>query len=97
MISGMLRIFRSQNRKQHGTTISRICISAIPLACLLAAGSALAHHSASQYDAAKRVMLIGTLSKVDWRNPHVEVSLEVKDGNGPAKSGWSRPCHLTDS
>lgn len=86
MISGMFRIFRSQSRKPHGAaTISRICITAIPLACLLAAESASAHHSAVQYDAAKRVMLTGTLTKVDWRNPHVELSLEVKDDSGHAK------------
>ena len=85
MTSGMFRTFRIQWRNQGAATTSRLCIAAIPLACLLAAGSASAHHSGTQYDAAKRVMLTGTVTKVDWRNPHVEISLEVKDDNGHAE------------
>ena len=86
MISGMLRIFHSQSRKKYGAaTTSRICVTAIPLACLLAAGSAAAHHSASQYDRDKRVVVTGTLTKIDLRNPHIEVSLEVKHDSGHAE------------
>ena len=86
MISGMLMVSHSQSRKQNGAaTTSRISITTVLLGCLLAAGWVSAHHSASQYDAAKRVMLTGTLAKVDWRNPHIEVSLEVKDDSGHAK------------
>ena len=85
MTSGIVRIFRSQSRKQYGlATTCRIYTTAIPLACLLAAASASAHHSATQYDRDKRVVLTGSLTKVDWRNPHIEFSLEVKDGNGHA-------------
>lgn len=86
MTSGMFRIFRSQSRKAcWAATTFRSWITAISLVCVLAAGSASAHHSATQYDAAKRVTLTGTLTKVDWRNPHIEISLEVKDDSGHAK------------
>jgi hypothetical protein len=30
----------------------------------------------------KRVTLKGTVSKVEWRNPHVVIYMDVKDGDG---------------
>jgi hypothetical protein len=36
----------------------------------------------SQYDQTKKVTITGTLTKVDWRNPHIEFSLDVKDDSG---------------
>jgi cyclase len=42
-----------------------------------------AHHSfAAEFDASKRVTLKGIVTKVDWRNPHIYVYLNVKDENG---------------
>ena len=39
---------------------------------LLAAAPLLAHHSfAAEYDAKKPIELKGTITKVDWMNPHV--------------------------
>ena len=50
---------------------------------LLAAGAALAHHSfAAEFDGSKRVTLKGTVTKVDWRNPHIYVYLNVKEEGG---------------
>ena len=44
--------------------------------------SAWAHHNMSAvFDFNDRVMLSGTLSKVDWRNPHIEVVVNTKSGN----------------
>lgn len=41
----------------------------------------IAHHSfAAEFDAGKTVTLHGTISKVDWINPHIFVYLDVKDG-----------------
>ena len=34
------------------------------------------------FDTSKTVMLTGTLTKVDWRNPHIELSLDVADHTG---------------
>jgi len=62
--------------------------ASIALGVILAAGAARAHHNASNIDFTKRVTLTGTLTKLDWRNPHVEFSLEVKGDNGQAES-WS--------
>ena len=41
------------------------------------AGTAWAHHNmAVTYDFNNRVMLTGTLTKIDWRNPHIELTVE---------------------
>jgi hypothetical protein len=46
------------------------------------AGTALAHHNMSAiYDFNDRVTMTGTLSKIDWRNPHIELTVETKDSN----------------
>jgi hypothetical protein len=48
----------------------------------------LAHHSvAGQFDSSKRVELTGTISDVDWINPHVYIHLDVKDDKG-AVTPW---------
>jgi len=46
-------------------------------------GSAGAHHSvAGQFDNAKRTKITGTISKIDWINPHTYVYLDVKNDKG---------------
>jgi hypothetical protein len=50
---------------------------------LLAAAPLLAHHSfAAEYDAKKPIELKGTITKVDWMNPHVYFYIDVKDDGG---------------
>lgn len=44
---------------------------------LLAALPAWAHHGWSSFDLSKPIYLEGRASKVAWRNPHVELELEV--------------------
>ena len=49
----------------------------------LFAGSLLAHHGrGATYDMNKRVTLKGSVSRVDWRNPHVVIYMDVKDAGG---------------
>lgn len=44
---------------------------------------AVAHHSfAAVFDAQKPVRLQGTLSKIEWENPHVHIYLAVPSSNG---------------
>ena len=46
-------------------------------------GSASAHHSvAGQFDNAKRTKITGTISKIDWINPHTYIYLDVKGDKG---------------
>jgi len=43
----------------------------------------LAHHSfAAEFDASKAVRVTGTLTKVEWTNPHIYFYLDVKDDTG---------------
>ena len=43
----------------------------------------LAHHSfAAEFDDAKKVMLKGSVVKVEWMNPHIWVYVDAKDDNG---------------
>jgi len=64
-------------------------ISAAALAFLLLAGTAWAHHNMSaMFDFNDRVTLTGTLSKVDWRNPHIGLTVDVK-GDGDKVQSWS--------
>jgi Family of unknown function (DUF6152) len=52
-------------------------------ALLLTAVSAWAHHSfAAEYDAKKPVTLTGTVTKVEWMNPHIFFYVDVKDSEG---------------
>jgi len=43
---------------------------------------ALAHHSLALYDSTKPVMITGTVTKVEWINPHVRLELSVKKEDG---------------
>lgn len=65
----------------------------------------LAHHSFSaEFDGSKAVELKGTVTRVDWANPHVYFYIDVKDGQGKViswgcetggpgglrRAGWNR-------
>ena len=53
------------------------------LTLLLLAGSVSAHHNMSAvFDFNNRVTITGTLTKFDWRNPHIELVVDAKEGQG---------------
>jgi hypothetical protein len=55
----------------------------ILLTVVLAGSVAGAHHGYEAiFDATKKVTLSGTLTTVDWRNPHVHFSLDAKSDTG---------------
>jgi hypothetical protein len=55
----------------------------LSLALLLSRSSAHAHHSfAAEYDSDKPVQIAGTVTKVEWTNPHVHFYVDVKNDQG---------------
>jgi len=79
----------------------------VVLACslLIAELPALAHHSFSAvFDDKKPIKLTGTVTKLEWQNPHTWFYMDVRDDSGKAtnwgmemgspnlliRSGWSR-------
>jgi len=53
------------------------------VAGLMFAGAVSAHHSVqSQFDIHKTVTVSGTVSKIEWINPHSYLTINVKDANG---------------
>jgi uncharacterized protein DUF6152 len=59
------------------------------VAALLLAGSATAHHNMSAlFDFNDRVTLTGTLTRIDWRNPHIGLVVDVKKDGSQAES-WA--------
>jgi hypothetical protein len=84
---------------------NRILFSLVASLGLGAGATALAHHSFSaEFDANKRVAMTGTVTNVEWRNPHTWFYVDVKNDNGEVvnwgfelaspnlllRNGWSR-------
>jgi hypothetical protein len=53
------------------------------LAVVAASAQMLAHHSfAAEFDAARPITVTGTVTKVEWANPHTWFFVDVKDADG---------------
>jgi len=65
----------------------KISVTLIVIFLLIAAGRVRAHHSPSAvFDMSKEFTLTGTLTKVDWINPHIEVYLDAKKDDGSVEN-----------
>ena len=61
--------------------------ASIALGIMLAAGVAWAHHGSSTlFDWNQRFTRTGTLTKADWRNPHIYLTVESKSDQGQAET-----------
>jgi hypothetical protein len=60
-------------------------------------GPALAHHGSAAYDMSKTITVTGTVTDFQFVNPHVLISMDVKDPSGKAEK-WegelTSPNHL---
>jgi len=53
------------------------------VAVLVLPGSLFAHHGrGATYDMKARVTLKGSVSRIEWRNPHVVIFMDVKEPDG---------------
>ena len=58
-----------------------IRIISLALAAVVFVSTAWAHHNMTAiYNLSDVVKVNGTLTKVDWRNPHIELDVEMKNG-----------------
>jgi len=83
----------------------RVLMLTVGLSLVIGGPILRAHHSeAAEYDASKPVKLTGTVTKVEWTNPHTWFYLDVKDSSGKVtnwgfemgspnillRAGWTR-------
>src|SRR3954467_11431411 len=64
-------------------------LSAVIAAALLTGATVSAHHSfAAEFDDQKPVKVTGTITKVEWQNPHIWFYVDVKNADGSV-TNWA--------
>ena len=62
---------------------TKLILPMIGLGLLVASAPVFAHHAfAAEYDAKQFITLKGSLTKVEWINPHAWLHVDVKDESG---------------
>jgi uncharacterized protein DUF6152 len=84
---------------------TKLILGTAALGLLLAAVPVMAHHSfAAEFDSNKPIKMTGTVTKIEWMNPHAYFYIDVKDAsgkvtnwglemgspNGLMRQGWTR-------
>ena len=66
---------------------AKLSVAVLGVGLLLAAVPLVAHHSfAAEYDAQKPVKFTGTVTTMEWINPHACIHLDVKKPDGKVES-----------
>jgi hypothetical protein len=89
----------------EGSMKIKLAMFAAGVAVLLAGVPMVAHHSfAAEFDSNKPIKVTGTVTKIEWMNPHAYFYIDVKDDagkvanwgmemgspNGLMRQGWTR-------
>lgn len=68
---------------------AKLSVVVVVVGMLLAAVPVIAHHSfAAEFDASKPVTMKGTITKMEWSNPHAWLYIDVKGPDGKVVN-WS--------
>ena len=68
---------------------TKLAVLLTAFALVVLAMPVVAHHAVgAEYDATKVVKLTGTVSKVEWTNPHARIYFDVADPNGTV-TNWN--------
>jgi hypothetical protein len=64
-----------------------VCLSAL---AVVLSSPAIAHHGGAAFDQTTTIMLRGTMTELQFNNPHVLLFFDVKDDKGATEnwSGW---------
>jgi len=66
---------------------AKLSVAVLGVGLLLAAVPLVAHHSfAAEYDAQKAVKFTGTVTTMEWINPHAWIHMDVKKPDGKVES-----------
>ena len=75
-----------------------IPLSVVVVSSLIFSAPVVAHHGAASYDQSKTVTVTGTVTNFEYINPHVLISIDVKDPAGKVatwKGELTSPNRLT--
>lgn len=79
------QVWRSPLKRGH----LELLAVALGFLVAIAPAPARAHHSfAAQYDRNKPVTLTGTVTRIEWMNPHIYFYIDVKDTSGKV-TNWA--------
>ena len=68
---------------------TRLTVAVVSIAALLGAVPVVAHHSfAAEYDADKPIKVSGTVTKIEWTNPHCFFYVDVKNETTGKVENW---------
>jgi len=80
-------LYCAHSVKGRSSLRHKISAPLIAIVLLFAARPLWAHHSPSAvFDMSKEFTMTGTLTKVDWINPHIEVYLDAKKDDGSVEN-----------
>jgi Family of unknown function (DUF6152) len=85
-----MRGLRSGKGKEVFNMKRNLAVLAVACGGFLMTGTlAFAHHSfAAEYDGNKSIKITGTVTKMEWMNPHARFYVDVKDASGQV-TNWN--------